>query len=170
MAEIDIKELRVFPPLAIARFGASPEPMHNYDLEIDDVSGWRRLVPAPTLVLDPATGVIVASTIPPDVRFKDGAGLVKPVCPFFEVWARFEDDGEFLPLTLQKLEDLGLSPQSVKWNINVGNLKMLRRTGDAGDRIEANASAITDHKRHALEGRAANFKSDRKIPLDGFNT
>lgn len=139
--------------------------MHNYDLEIDDVSGWRRLVPATTLVLDPAAGVIVASTIPPEVRFKDGAGLVKPVCPFFEVWARYEDNGEFLPLTLQKLEDLGLSAQSVKWDIDVGNLKMLRRTGDAGDRIEANTSGITDHRRYALEGRAANFKSDRKIPL-----
>jgi hypothetical protein len=59
MAISDIKEIRLLPSLAIARFGSSPEPMDNYDVVLpphdpatgQDGTGFRNLVPAPTLTV-----------------------------------------------------------------------------------------------------------------------
>ena len=55
----EIKELRILPPLAIGRFGSSPEPMDNYDAEEREGKEFRQLVPRPTLNVDQATGRIV---------------------------------------------------------------------------------------------------------------
>ena len=148
----DIKEIRLLPPLSIGRFGGSAEPMHNYEVVVGSPTGYRDLVPAETLLLNPNSGEIVAKNTPPAVRFKDGAGRVKPVCPFLEMWARYEDNGDFLPLTMRELQDLGLTPQSLSWDVTVANLKVLRRTGEPRDRITAMLSGITDHARHQLRG------------------
>ena len=53
-----IRELRVLPPLAIARFGAATTPMDNYDVAVDPQRplGHRFLRPAQTLQVDRATG------------------------------------------------------------------------------------------------------------------
>ena len=53
-----IRELRILPPLAIARFGAAPTPMDNYDATVDPERplGYRLLRPAETLEVDEATG------------------------------------------------------------------------------------------------------------------
>jgi hypothetical protein len=163
MPVTDIKEIRLLPPLAIGRFGGSAEPMHNYDVEINSATDYRDLVPAETLLLDPGSGEVVAKQTPPVVRFKDGAGLVKPVCPFIEVWARYDETGDFLPLTLVELQDLGLSPAALSWDVTFANLKVLRRTGEPADRVTAALSGVTDHQRHSLEGRAVNFKSGQSI-------
>jgi len=81
---------------------------------------------------------------PPVVRFKDGAGLIKPVCPVLEVWARYEDEGEFLPLTTRELGDLNLTRAAVTWDVTFANLKMLRRTGEPGDLASAVAFLASD--------------------------
>ena len=46
-----IRELRILPPLAIARFGAAATPMDNYDATVDPDRplGYRHLRPAETL-------------------------------------------------------------------------------------------------------------------------
>jgi hypothetical protein len=90
---------------------------------------------------------------------------VKPVCPFLEIWARFDDEAELRPLTLTELADLQRGPEHISWDVTFGNLKVLRRTGDPGDRVEARVSGITTHDRRALQGRCANFKADRFIAL-----
>lgn len=163
MPVTDIKEIRLLPPLAVARLGGSPEPMHNYNVVISGTIGFRELRPAETLLLNPATGEIVAKQIPPVVRFKDGTGLIKPVCPFLEVWARYEDDGDLLPLTLAELNDLGLDPQALSWEVHFANIKILRRTGEPGDRISAMLTGIADHQRHSLDGHAINFRNNRTL-------
>jgi hypothetical protein len=77
-----ITELRLLPPLAIARFGAAPTPMDNYDAVVDPARplGHRRLVPAETLRVDPVTGEIAEVVVPARVAFKQN-GLVRPVAP-----------------------------------------------------------------------------------------
>ena len=62
---MSISEIRILPPLAIARLGSSPEPLANYDLQIDpeDPLGFRRLVPAETLIVDRATGEITGNML-----------------------------------------------------------------------------------------------------------
>ena len=170
-----IKELRIFPPLAIGRFGSSPEPLENYTDEIVDPTGFRKLVPAPTLIIDDATGAIVQETSPDpaaQVRFRDAQRRVKPLAPFLEVWARFADDGEFEPLTMAHLADLGLKLSDVKWSVQVANVKVFRRTGDAKDKVQARVQIQSDqndpdalHRAAPLIGQCKNFKPAPNSPL-----
>jgi hypothetical protein len=163
MPVTEVKEIRLLPPLAIGRFGDSAEPMHNYEAVINNATGYRDLVPADTLVVNPTSGEIVQKFQPPAVRFKDGAGRIKPVCPFLEVWAMFDQEAELRPLTLTELTDLNRGPEHVSWDVTFGNLKMLRRTGDPGDSVQSQVLGISDHDRHRLAGRAPNFKADRSV-------
>jgi hypothetical protein len=163
MPVTDIKEIRILPPLAIGRFGSSAEPMHNYEADITSATGFRALRAAETLMINPSTGEVVAKQTPPAVRFKDAAGRVKPVCPFLEIWARFDNETELRPLTLTELGDLGRGPEHIAWEATFANLKILRRTGEPGDRVEARITGIVTHDRRALQGRCANFKADRFV-------
>ncbi len=114
MSVIEIKEIRVLPPLAIGRFGSSPEPMTNYDLSLDDTRSFRALEPAETLVVDTNSGKIVSSVTPASVQLKDAAGRVKPVAPILEVWARFDEESDLRPLTKAALADVGLVPDDLE--------------------------------------------------------
>ena len=171
MAISDIKEIRLLPSLAIARFGSSPEPMDNYDVALpphdpangQDGTGFRSLAPAPTLTV--VDGRISQESTPDRVAFRDAEGRVKPVAPFLEVWARFEDGGNLEPLTLQHLADLNLGPSDISWRVEVVNQKAFRRTGDANDRVTATVDDIRDHTRRPLKGNAGNFKAGKSIPF-----
>ena len=48
-----IKEIRLLPPLAFARFGSAPEPQDNYTLQVEKNNplGFRRIIPADTLIV-----------------------------------------------------------------------------------------------------------------------
>jgi hypothetical protein len=145
--------------------------MHNYATPIDPSDTYRNLEPAETLVVNPESGEIVGAVTPPAVTFKDDRGRVKPVAPFLEVWARYEDDGELEPLTMAELDADGLGPGDLVWTIRANNLKIFRRTGVRGDRVEATATISRDilgndlHKRVALEGTALNFRGNRAVGL-----
>jgi hypothetical protein len=162
-----IKELRIFPPLAIARFGASPEPLENYEVKVIDPFGFRRIQQAPTLIVNPDTGAIDQETKPDPtkrVAFRDAQGRVKPLAPFLEVWARFADGGDFEPLTKNHLADLQLQPADVEWGIQAANIKAFRRTGHVADQVVANVAIAksddTPHDARPLLGQCPNFKLD----------
>lgn len=176
----EIKELRILPPLAIGRFGSSPEPLENYRAEIADPVGFRRIIAAPTLIVDDSTGAIARETKPAPadkVQFRDGQDRVKPLSPFLEVWARFEDGGMLEPLTKNHLQDLGLTPDALLWTVRAANIKVFRRTGDRNDRVLANVQIIAAivgkdalHQAFPLVGQCRNFKTDangvpKTIPL-----
>src|SRR5579863_10343540 len=105
MAIHDIYEIRILPAFAIARLGSSPEPMDNYDWEIPDAVGYRRLVPAETFYVDPASGKIISRKKPDEVRFRDAKKRIKPISPFLEVWASFKKNGPLVPLTQKHLSE-----------------------------------------------------------------
>jgi hypothetical protein len=162
---MNILELRILPPIAVARLGASPNPLENYNLSTDPDNplGYRRIEAAETLRLDEESGGIVEAYTPPDgIRFRDGE-KIRPVAPFLEVWARTSED-ELEPLTVALLEANRLTPADVRWNVRVGNVKIARRTGKDADRIYAEA-ALRDHKRVALEGECENFLPGKRLPL-----
>jgi hypothetical protein len=157
-----LKEIRILPPLAVSRLGNSPEPVNNYDLVIppDQPLGYRRIVPAPTLVVDERSGRIVARETRP-VTFKDEQGRIRPVAPFLELWGRASDDDDaWEHLTAEVLEGAG-----VQWRVRVANIKVFRRTGDPHDRVEADSGWFSGHKRRELRGVAENFFPDKHIPL-----
>lgn len=164
MAVTDVLEIRLLPPLAIGRFGSSPEPMDNYDVELPTTpAGYRRLVPAATLTVDRVTGEIAGSSVPTSVRFRDSSERIRPVAPFLEVWARFTVDGPLEPLTIDHLSELGLSAADVRWQVRAGNVKAARRTGQSADRVTANTPPFTDHAVHFLDGTGGNIKTGRAI-------
>src|ERR1022692_211771 len=160
-----ITELRILPPLAIARLGSSPTPLENYDLELpEDPLGFRTIRPAETLIVDNSSGEVSGSKIPDKIVFRD-SDRIRPVAPFFEVFVRI-GDGELQPLTIRLLTEYGLSPADVKWSVEAGNLKVFRRTGNEKDRVKAELNSISDHGSHALEGKCNHFVSkDTFLPL-----
>ena len=160
-----IAEIRLLPPLAIARLGSSPDPMDNYDLAIDDPLAVRQIRPAETLVVDPGTAEILRKSPPFVVEFRDGQGRIRPVAPFFEVWARLEGAATLAPLTLDLLAQAGVSLDAIGWSVVVANTKAFRRTADPKDRVEARTGWFSDHAAHPLAGRCPNFLDNASIPL-----
>jgi hypothetical protein len=151
--------------MVIARVGASPSPMDNYDVRVreNDPLGFRELRRAPTLVVDRATGRITAEQTPAALRFKDG-NRVRPIAPFLELWCD-TGDGVLRPLTTAILTAEGLTPASVRWQARAANLKAFRRTTITADRIEASTGPFTDHQPHALIGNCTNFIAGKTIPF-----
>jgi hypothetical protein len=160
-----IRELRILPPLAIARFGAAPTPMDNYDAVVDPEQplGYRALRPAQTLRVDVAGGEITATFVPQRLSFTEG-GQVRPVAPFLELWA-LTDGGQLEPVTTAMLAAQGASPANIRWRVQVANHKAARRTGDAADRIDADSGEFSDHVRHPLNGTCPNFWPGKRIPF-----
>ncbi len=160
-----IQELRILPPLAIARLGAAPTPMDNYDVLVDPEKplGYRELRPAETLEVDAATGEIVRTFVPDSVAFTEN-GAVRPVAPFLEVWA-LTDGAVLEPLTTALLTAEGADAAGVRWRVRVANLKVVRRTGAAADGVAADTGEFSDHAPHPLAGGSVNLWPDRTIPF-----
>jgi hypothetical protein len=158
-----IRELRILPPLAIARFGAAPTPMDNYDATVDPERplGYRILRPAETLDVDEATGAIRRSFVPGQVTFTEN-GSVRPVAPFLEVWALTDDD-LLEPLTPALLAADQATIGDLRWRVEVANLKVFRRTNQDADKVEADTGDIVDHQSHALLGSCPNFWPGKSI-------
>lgn len=157
-----LREVRILPPLAIARLGSADEPVNNYDLHVpaDRPLGYRVITPAPTLVIDDKTGAIVARE-PRPVTFKDDKGQVRPVAPFLELWGRFDDRDDWRHLTLADLPPRA----TIAWELQLGNIKVFRRTGDPKDRVLASTGPITGHDPVAILGRAEHFLPGKSIPF-----
>jgi hypothetical protein len=160
-----IAEIRLLPPLAIARLGSSPYPLVNYELKTPNDTGPRRIVPAPTIRVTRTTGHAELKTPKLPIEFRDPAGRIRPVAPFLELWMRFEGEQNLQPFTIDTLRSLRLSPASIRWRGHVENLKILRRTGDEKDRIKAETRPFSDHKVHELRGKCPNFLKGKSVPL-----
>ena len=161
---MNIRELRILPPIAIARLGSATEPVANYtiDDDPDQPLEFRELKPQETLVVDAVTGEISGSSTPKEITFKDvdecGNPRIRPVAPFLEVFA-LTDGGKLVPLTLDLLQEAGVGPEGIEWNVQVGNRKAARRTGDERDAIIADTGWFSHHKSHRMEGHCPNFVS-----------
>ena len=155
-----IRELRILPPFAIGRLGSAPTPLDNYTMVENDAHplDFRAIVPQETLVVDEVTGRITGSITPSAISFKDH-GRIRPVAPFLEVFAREDDTTDWQPLTIEMLERNGHLPSAIRWHVTVANKKVERRTGKAGDRVEARTGWFSTHHAHRLAGHCANFVS-----------
>lgn len=170
---MNIIELRILPPIAIGRLGDSNVPMAAYDLELSKEKplDFRTIVPQTTFSVDAKTGEIKAQT-PPNIQFKDAKGLsdksgkIHPVSPFLEVFAITDNNpDELVPLTEDLLSKAGLSLKDIRWDIEVGNFKMFRRTSDENDKIIARIEDIDSHELKPLLADCNNFIEGKKLPL-----
>ncbi len=158
---MNIRELRILPPLAIGRLGSAPEPMANYtiDDDPDQPLEFRKIEARATLVVDPETGEISASFLPEEISFKDEQQRIRPVAPFLEVFAVTADDS-LVPLTVEMLDEMGLSPADVSWRVRVANRKVARRTGNEKDAVTADSGWFSHHQGACLHGHCPNFVSE----------
>lgn len=158
----ELKEIRLLPPLAISRLGNSPEPVNNYDVNVDpnDPLGFRKITPATTILVDAASGEISDICEGLEVTFKDEQGRVRPVAPFIELWGRFGDGDEWAHLTR---DDIDLD--QLHWRVRLGNVKVFRRTGDVKDRVLADSEWFTDHAYREMLGHCENFLQGKVLPL-----
>jgi len=151
-----IERLWLYPPLAFARVGPSPNPCDNYHWGPSDLSprgtGKTTVVPAETL--DVAEDGTVTTRLPDRVTFKDEYGF-RPVAPFFELHGTWTADGRRHtgPITPEVLAAAGIGLGQVRWEVRVANLKAYHYTEEEGDRVDAAVEfAASDHRRHPLHG------------------
>jgi hypothetical protein len=157
-----IRELRLLPPLVIGRVGSSREPLDSYTLaDAGELLGFRKIVSAETLDVDPNSGEATRAPSGRLPTFKDAQGRIRPVAPFVELFA-ITDAGEQVPVTLELLRELDARVK-VEWSVDVANRKVERRTGDPHDRVIARLNWFSDHEIHPLEGECPNFISGGKI-------
>jgi hypothetical protein len=149
----------VLPPAAIGRLGGSPRPLDNYEWRTDPtIHGGSQTVIEPATTLEVADDGTVEPYRPGVIRFRDGKEL-RPVAPFFELWARVlitpadaaaNPDGPAagtqreLPLTATLLHELGGALTSISYVVRVANRKAARRTGDDANAFEASIKVRGD--------------------------
>lgn len=134
-----LTEIFFLPPMAVARLGPGKTPLESFEwVEDVDAHGNNKTVIRPSISFRETEDGAVAAYMPEanQVRFRDeGTGDLRPVAPFFELWARMHHPrtGEVYetPVTLDLLSHQGASLDNVSYAVTVGNSKAARRTGDA---------------------------------------
>lgn len=168
-----IIDIRILPPIAIGRLGSSEIPMDAFNLKVLDKKplDFRKIIPKESLNVHPKTGKI-KSYKPRKIVFKDAKnidvknGKVRPVAPFLEVFAITDENPDMLvPLTTDLLKAAGLKLSDISWHVDVGNIKLYRRTQNVDDKINAEIKNITTHGRMPLEGKCKNFRKGKTLPL-----
>jgi hypothetical protein len=171
--KIKIIGLRILPPIAIGRLGSSKLPLDAFDLEVlkQKPLDFRHIIPKESLKVDPKTGDI-KNYHPEKIIFKDATsindkhGTVRAVAPFLEVFAITDQNPEILvPLTTHLLADAGLALADISWHVELGNIKLYRRTQDLTDKIQAEIKNITTHEKLAINGACLNFRDGKQLPL-----
>src|SRR5215469_3150154 len=130
-----IQEIFFLPPLAIARLGGSETPLDCFVWNTDkSIHGGNRTMIEPAVSLRVMSDGSARPFMPSVIQFRDGA-LLRPVAPFFELWATVCDDGDdtgascrHVPVNLKFLERKNASLDSVEYTVTVGNRKAQRRT------------------------------------------
>lgn len=177
------KLLEVFflPPMAVARLGSSPTPLDSFRwTESHAPHAQVDTVIEPAVSLKVESDGSVTPYIPRSIVFKDDDGAVRPVAPFFELWAKLQsvEDGSTHeePLTPALLAELGASLGEIQYEITAANRKAARRTDYApcsftarevvnGDDFERRELlAISPH----TSGQEPLVSPDKPIPLGHF--
>lgn len=135
MAET-IQSIFIDPPIAIARLGGSTLPQNAYRwVEDPNPRGNAETTIEPDWSLVVQSDGTVEPWMPPSLTLRDGA-MIRPVCPFFELWASMGEPGsepatwKDVPLTPKLLTDHGIALNSLVVKINAKNFKVFRRTGN----------------------------------------
>lgn len=177
------------PPMAIARVGRSPVPMDAYNWAMDEnphKGVQTKIVPALSLRLQSVKGDghwphMLVAEMPDRITFKDDRGRVRPVAPFFELWARVQSsDGsiEAVPVTKAFLEDRAASLGDVVFTVDAGNRKAQSRTKLASCAAIAHVTFVADnYRKHRLDaispmtrGQIPLVRPDAPLPLGHVQT
>ncbi|MGH6840871.1 MAG: hypothetical protein ACREDV_02090 [Methylocella sp.] len=167
-----VRSIWFSPPLAIGRVGPSSTPQVAYSWSSNDLnprgSGATTLEPRPTLTI--AADGTPSVTTPQAILFRDAEGI-RPVAPFFELWADWTDNSGALrsgPLTFVLLSAFGTSADQLEFEIETTNLKAFHYTYLDGDRISAKLRvSAADHTKKPLKGVSPPDADEPLAPADG---
>ncbi|MBV8187242.1 MAG: hypothetical protein JO339_08390, partial [Alphaproteobacteria bacterium] len=177
-----IREIFFLPPLAMARVGGSATPQDSFRWRTSiAIHGAHQTTIEPAVSFDIAADGTPRARLPNEIRFRDD-GLLRPVAPFFELWARVgseaggEVEEEEIPLTLAVLASVGADLSAVRYRITVANRKAERRTLLPSCGYIARLDvAGDDHVRRPLlayspfsPGERPLVRADQPIPLGEF--
>lgn len=131
-----LQALFIEPPIAIARLGGSsvPQDAYSWGAEANPRAGADTAL-LPEWTLDVQTDASVAPRMPVSLQFRDG-DLIRPVCPFFEIWALVGEPQsdpstwQVQPLTPTLLQSQGASTSDLVLRLNAVNAKAARRRND----------------------------------------
>ncbi|HEX8355488.1 MAG TPA: hypothetical protein VF611_21450, partial [Pyrinomonadaceae bacterium] len=186
MAET-IQSLFITPPIAIARLGGSTTPQVAFKwVESPNPRSSGETTVAPDWSLTVQADGTVEPVNPENVvlQFRDGA-LIRPVCPFFEVWALLGDSTSDPstwheePLTPALLAAHGATSDDLVFQVNAQNWKASRRTHNpalqfgtfpslqvrASDNSPALILAVSPPD---LDGQSRMIPPGRSIPFGSF--
>jgi hypothetical protein len=125
------------PPMAIARLGGSTSPLQAYEWgqSLNPRTEGETVI-TPTWSLNVLQDDTVEAIMPTEISFKDG-DLIKPMCPFFEVWAMVSEQAnddpatwEEQPLTTGLLQANGVTESALRLRLDAKNRKAARRADD----------------------------------------
>jgi hypothetical protein len=126
----------VDPPIAVARLGGSTTPLEAYrwvDAPNPRADGETAI--EPTWSLRVRADATLDPYLPTEIQFRDG-GLIRPVCPFFEIHALLgnpkADPATWInaPLTEALLARHKLTLHDIELAMDAQNHKAARRTGN----------------------------------------
>lgn len=169
------------PPMAIGRLGGGDTPLESFIWSNDPtLHGSHSTVLEPAVTFEVQDDGSIRTYIPTSLRFRDGDRL-RPVAPFFELWATVEDarapeQPRDLPLTLDLLAAHGASLDNIQYTITVANRKAQRRTGAVACAYMARLEVSgTDYEKKPLLAWSPHNSDeeplvwfDRPIPLGHF--
>jgi hypothetical protein len=155
MKHLTLLELYFLPPMAMARLGNSDTPLEAFAWDED-----FRIHSACQTIIRPRISFRVQSDgslepyLPREIRFKD-EGKIRPVAPFFELWADVLVDSQGrqqVPVTLDLLNHLGVSlEQHLLIRAHAANTKASRRVQDPACSFAARATIPgNDYSRYNL--------------------
>jgi hypothetical protein len=162
MKNLTLLELYFLPPMAMARLGNSDTPMEAFAWEED-----ARIHSACRTIIRPRISFRVRSDgslepyLPREIQFKD-EGKIRPVAPFFELWADVLADGgerQQVPVTLDLLRHLGVClEQHFLLHAHAANTKASRRVQDPACSFAARITIRGgDYSRHNLLASSPHF-------------
>lgn len=171
------------PPIAISRLGGSsvPQDAYTWTTSPDPRSGSDTAV-VPTWSLTVLPDGAVEPVKPSALQFRDGQ-LIRPVCPFFELWALLGEPGSDpadwreAAITPDLLAQHGANLGSLAFRLDAKNLKAARRTLDPAlaygtfDPVELRGDDHVPHPILAVSPPNATtpmIPLGRNIPLGSF--
>lgn len=135
MAEI-IQAIFITPPIAVARLGGSTTPQNAFNwVESPNPRSSGETTVAPDWSLAVQPDGTVEPFMPKVLQFRDGA-MIRPVCPFFELWALMGEPGSAretwreTPLTPALLGAQGATLADLVIQVDAQNLKPARRASN----------------------------------------
>lgn len=152
----NIQRIFINPPIAVARLGGSTTPLDSYRWA-DSSDPHLQTAIVPDWSLDMSPDGTLSPRLPQLLTFRDG-NLIRPVAPFFEIWALMAEDGS---------DPQQWHPTPLTSDLLNGALGSLTVAADARNRKAARRARNNALEFGTFPPVTINFDSNQVVPLIG---